>query len=134
MVAARAIITRYRSLALLLAIMALCLKVVLPSGYMIGVHSRILTIQMCEEGAGASLSRQIVLPMNGDADDRGTGRGKVDCPYAVLSMASSAGVQLTLLAVASIFFLPPFLRPASQDAMPSRAHLRPPLRGPPARF
>ena len=134
MLAARAIITRHRTLALLLAILALCLKVVLPSGYMIGVHSKILTIQMCDEVPGANLSRQIVLPMKKDVDDRGTDRGKLDCPYTVLTMASSAGVQLALLVSASIFFLTALQRPVSQDAMRSRAHLRPPLRGPPARF
>lgn len=122
----------HRRLAALLVALALCLKMLVPAGYMIGGASRTLTISICADAQGAHLARQIVLPTRGE-DGKGGEHGKAaPCPYAALGMASLPGADTALLALALAFILA--LGFASALSVPLRRaeFLRPPLRGPPA--
>lgn len=130
----RALILRHRTLAILLVIAALCMKVILPTGFMIGQNSKVLTVQLCDDGLGHSLTKQISIPMNGEPSDSSDKHGKADgaCPFSVLSMATLSAADTALLAVALAFILALAFAP-TQVAHPKRVfHLRPPLRGPPA--
>ena len=125
---------RHRALAILLVMATLCMKVFVPAGFMIGQDSKVLTVQLCNDGLGHSLTKQIAIPMNGEPSDSSGKHGKADgaCPFSALSMASLSGADSALLAIALAFILALAFAP-TQVAVPKRVfHLRPPLRGPPA--
>jgi hypothetical protein len=73
--------------------------------------------------------------MGGKADNSHGEHGKQDssgaCPYSLLPMASLAGADAVLLAVALVFILALGFAPAPPPSLARNPHLRPPLRGPP---
>ncbi len=128
----RALLLRHRALALLVVMAALCMKIVVPTGFMIGQNSKVLTVQICNEAIGNHAWKQIVIPMKESGGDSDHKQGKVDCPFASLSMASMTGADPALLALALAFILALGFAPA-RTSLPKRvSYLRPPLRGPPA--
>jgi hypothetical protein len=120
----------HRNLAALLVALALCMKVLVPAGYMIGGQSKTLTISICADAQGTHLTKQIAIPLNGQ-NDRGEHGKPAPCPYAALGMASLPGADAALLGLALAFILSlGFV--AVRAVPPSRAaFLRPPLRAPP---
>lgn len=128
----RAFLLQHRTLVVLVFMAALCMKVLVPSGVMIGPGSKILTVQICADAFGGDTARQLVVPMKDGSGEAGSNQGKGECPYTALSMASLAGAGPALLALALVFILLLGLAPV-RYALPGRMfHLRPPLRGPPA--
>ena len=130
----RAFFRVHRALTILLVIATLCMKVAVPAGFMIGQDSKVLTVQICNDGLGHSLTKQIAIPMNGEPSDSSGKHAKADgaCPFSALSMASLSGADQALLAVALAFILALAFAP-TRAAHPKRVfHVRPPLRGPPA--
>lgn len=128
----RALIRDHRTLALLALAMALCVKLLVPSGYMIGGSSKILTVQICNDGLGLIETRQITIPL--DAGSHQTEHGKTDsgCGYSTLSMASLAGADAPLLAVLLAFIIALGFLVRAPARLVRASYLRPPLRGPPA--
>jgi len=134
MFALRAFFLAHRRLAALLLAMALCMKVLIPAGYMIGQQSTQLTVQICAEPGDSGHVRQLAIATHGKGGEQAPDQGKADsiCPYSALSMATLGGADAPLLAAALAFILalgfaaPPILRTSRIH------HLRPPLRGPPA--
>jgi hypothetical protein len=123
---------RHRALAILVVMAALCMKVALPTGFMIGQNSKVLTVQICDEAFGNHAVKQLVIPMKDGGIDSDQKQGKAECPFASLSMASMSGADPALLALALAFILALGFAPA-RVTLPKRVfHLRPPLRGPPA--
>jgi hypothetical protein len=99
---------------------------------MIGQNSKVLTVQICAEITGNHAVKQLVIPMKDDGSGSGQKQGKGECPFASLSMASLAGADHALLALALAFILALGFAPA-RSPLPKRvSYLRPPLRGPPA--
>lgn len=128
----RAILLQHRLLAILVVMAALCMKIVVPSGFMIGQNSKVLTVQLCTDGLGHAVTAKIAIPMKGEPSDSSGKQGKAECPFASLSMASMTGADPALLALALAFILALGFAPA-RTSHPQRVfHLRPPLRGPPA--
>jgi len=128
----RALILRHRALAILMVMAALCLKAFVPVGYMIGQNSKVLTVQICDDGLGHAITKQLSIPMKGDAGDSTSKQGKGDCAFSSLAMASMTGADPALLALALAFILALGFAPV-QPSPPKRVfYLRPPLRGPPA--
>lgn len=130
----RTALRKHRRLAVLLLALALCAKVLIPAGYMVAQQGQVLTVAVCADASGAKLTRQIVVPMHGEPGDPGATQGKSGgvCPYAGLSMAGLADSDALLLALALAFLIALGFAPAQVPAFRSVAHLRPPLRGPPA--
>jgi hypothetical protein len=131
--ALRNFIRDHRRTALAVGLLVFALKALVPPGYMVGQHAKVLTIEICADTIDAHLSRQIVVPQSGAAGKTVQEHGKTAgiCPYAALSMPSLAGADAALLALALTFIFA--LGFASvRPARPRRElHLRPPLRGPP---
>lgn len=129
----RAFFLRHRALACLLVAAALCLKSVVPAGYMVGQDDKVLTVLICDPGSPHAVTRQIAIPMK---DTSGTDDGRQwqgDCAYSSLSMVSTGGADPALLALALVFILMLGFMPLHAPARSRRiSHLRPPLRGPPA--
>ena len=129
----RSIIWRHRWLATLIVAAALCVRIFVPQGYMIGGGQKQLTIQLCYEGVGGETMR-IAIPGtvggHGKSHDH-RGSPDVHCPYSSLSMGALSGADVALLALALAFILAlGFARPTSPDPV-RRRFLQPPLRGPP---
>lgn len=132
MICVRAFFMRHRTMALLLVMATLCMKIVVPTGFMIGQNSKVLTVQLCTNGLGHAVTAKIAIPMKGEPSDSSGKQGKAECPFASLSMASMTGADPALLALALAFILALGFAP-TQTSHPKRvSYLRPPLRGPPA--
>lgn len=133
MQALRALALRHRLLALLLVVLALAVKAAMPAGYMLGQHGTVLTVEICADASGGTVTKQIVIPQSGaPADAKGSHDKAPTCPYAALGFAWLAGADGVLLALALAFILA--LGFATAPPLPLRrpSFLRPPLRGPPA--
>ncbi len=123
-----------RIVAIILLAAVLCVKVLVPTGYMIGGSSKVLTIQICHDGLGGLATKQIVIPMDGKSQNTGKqhSNGESACAYSALAMASLSGADAPLLAIALIFILALWFEKATPARLAPVSHLRPPLRGPPA--
>jgi hypothetical protein len=128
----RAFFVRHRVMAFVVVMAALCMKVLVPSGYMIGQDSKVLTVQICYDGSGHSLTKQLVIPMKGEPSDSSGKQGKGDCPFSSLSMALVSGADQALLGLALAFILALGFAPTRGVLPRPFFYLRPPLRGPPA--
>ena len=128
----RAFFLRHRALAIVLVLATLCMKAIVPTGFMIGQNSKVLTVQICDDAFGNHAVKQIAIPMEDGSSDSSGKQGKGECPFTSLSMASMSGADPALLALALAFILAlGFV--STRTAHPERVfHLRPPLRGPPA--
>ena len=130
----RALFLHHRFMAMMLVVLALCMKALVPTGYMVGQGGRTLTIEFCSDGLTEVAAKQIVIPMKDDSDGSSGdhGQAKGDCAFSALSMASLGGAQPDLLADALAFILTTGFAPPVAPVLQSSFDLRPPLRGPPA--
>lgn len=129
----RAFVRDHRWLAIWLVTLALCMKIMVPNGFMVGAGSRSLSITICD-GGGPEQTRQISLPQPGHAHEIPGDSGKAPdvCPYAALGMAALSATPALLLLVALAFILILGIAPIAAPDPAPRPFLRPPLRAPPA--
>jgi hypothetical protein len=127
--AVRALLFDHRRLAFGLVVLALLIKALVPAGYMLGDKAgHVLTVTICGDASGQTVTKQIEVPGEGGAH----AKAEVKCVWGLLAMAALGGADVVLLAAALAFILTLGIA-ASRPVPPSRgAHLRPPLRGPPA--
>lgn len=128
----RAFFLRHRALAIVLVLATLCMKAIVPTGFMIGQNSKVLTVQICDDAFGNHAVKQIAIPMKDGGSESGSKQGKGECPFTSLSMASMSGADPALLALALAFILALGFAPTRTAHSERVFHLRPPLRGPPA--
>ncbi len=126
----RTFMLRHRGLAALLLAAALCLKALVPAGYMIDSGTSVLTLTICDAQGGNV--RQIAVPIHGEntQDDGQAASG--GCPYATLSMHALGGADPIQLAAALAFLLLLGFAPLIAPALRRSRYATPPLRGPPA--
>ena len=132
----RALLLCHRALAILVVALALCLKAMVPAGYMVQQGAKVLTVAMCMDSTGQAMTRTIVLPVKGlpgESAAKHAEAGKA-CAWSSLAMVSLAGADIALLALALAFILALGLAPAPLRLVRRAHYLRPPLRGPPATF
>ena len=131
----RTFLRDHRALAIWLVVLALAMKALVPSGYMIGAQSRTIAIQICD-GQNHESVRHIVVVQSADSktDHGSADHGKSDsvCPYTALGHASLAGADPALLATALAFILALAFAPLAPARLSRIPHIRPPLRGPPS--
>lgn len=130
MQALRAFFLYHRRMAALLVALALCMKALIPAGYMLGDGTRLLTVQICADSLGHTITTQIAVGKK----DHGAGKGKADapCAFTALTHAALGEADPIQLALALLFLLTLAFAPLLPAAPRRIAHLRPPLRGPPA--
>jgi hypothetical protein len=128
MSALRAFLFRHRLLALWLVAAALCVKMVVPAGFMVSSDAKVLTIRICADSMGNDGIAKVAVPMTGTAGKSAKG----ECAFGALSMAMAAGADPALLALALAFILLLGFAPVPAPRLQRLARLRPPLRGPPA--
>ncbi|ODU72019.1 MAG: hypothetical protein ABT11_00085 [Novosphingobium sp. SCN 66-18] len=128
----RSFLMRHRAFAIALVAAALCLKALVPAGYMLGQSATVLTILVCEDGTGSHAAKDVVVPLKRDGSGPSS-QHKGECPFSSLSMASMASPGPVLLALVLAFILALGFAPVRQPARKRADRIRPPLRGPPAR-
>ena len=139
MEAARRLVHRHVRLAALLIALALCVKVLVPTGFMPVLSAGGVTFQPCPDAGPAVVPAAGIMPgmamADHGADHDGTPDGhaapEMPCAFAGLAVPSLAAVDPVVLAIAVAGMLATVFR--LPDRVPARrvAHLRPPLRGPP---
>ena len=126
-----------RAFVALVCASALLLKLIVPTGYMIGNECGRIVVTICS-GTGPT-TMTIDLPgMHGDAGDMGghgrpddAGKAEMPCAFAGLSAAVLEPTDPIQVAALIAFVLAIGLA-ATRAPVPTRpAYLRPPLRGPP---
>lgn len=132
--------TRLRALIrdharLTLVLLALAVKAVVPTGFMLAAGGdRFLTVTICADASGSPKQMQIAIPGKQDAggDHSGAGAKATHCAFSCLGHSALGGADPLLLAGALAFILLIGLAPL--PALPRRdlPFLRPQLRGPPA--
>jgi hypothetical protein len=135
MTALRRFLGRHRALAALIVAMALCIKALVPAGMMVGGDVRHLTVEICTDGAGSHVLRDITVPAKqGGTGHDGAGnaaKGHDICPYSTLAFAGLPGTDPLLLGAALAFALLLALAPLLPVSGRIIPRLRPPLRAPP---
>lgn len=134
MTALRAFFREHSRLAFVLVVLAMSIRALVPSGYMVGGPAKVLTVQICADAQLGALTKQIVIPHTGDTS-KGTSEHTGDeghCAFSSLAMASLSGADGVLLARALLFILALGFASFQLPRVDRPAHLRPPLRGPPA--
>ena len=132
----RALLLRHRALAVLAIAAALCLKVVVPAGYMLNSNASSITVRLCNDASGTSAPTAITIPIKADGsahpDDPASHKAAAECPYTALTLAVLGGGDLALLALALVFLLALGFAPVRAPRAQRPPYLRPPLRAPPA--
>lgn len=128
--ALRTMIGNRRQLALLLVVLALCMKALLPAGYMVSGSAKTFTVTICTDATGGMKTTEITVPAKDPM--HGEGKGDAHCPYSSLSMAAAGGADAPLIALAIAFILALGFLPAPRLPFRRTYYLLPPLRGPPA--
>ncbi len=141
MASVRALIRDHRTLVMLLLALALAVKALVPQGYMLGGMAgmsgqKLMTVQLCYDGMERK-TVQIAIPTDGrpsapgQQDAPGHADADSPCAYSALSMASTAGADAPLLALALLFILALGFAPVRTPALASLTRRLPPACGPP---
>ena len=111
--------------------LALLLKALMPAGYMTVSSGKSITVEICSGTGPASFTLHI--PADGDSKGgKGSTSAEQPCAFAGLGAQALAAVDPVILAAALAFAFIVALRFVDLRLPRHRAHIRPPLRGPPA--
>lgn len=129
MASLRQSLLRHRRLAALFLALALCLKALVPAGYMAATDGGRITVTICH-GADAAVG-EIAIPMKNTGQPDAQGGDGVVCPYSALAQGTLGGADPVLLAGAVIFVLLLGFAPVAAPTLNRQFFRTPPLRGPP---
>jgi hypothetical protein len=129
----RRLFLTYRTVALMFIVVAVMLKALVPTGYMVSTSSRVFAVELCGKTADAGqASHQLVIPFEDHSGKSSTDQPMdVNCQWSALSMAGLAGAGPELLALALVVILLLGRLPSPFRRTGEFLHARPPLRGPP---
>jgi hypothetical protein len=123
-----------RHLATLLLAATLMLKLLVPTGYMIGSDHGRPMIELCS-GVLVQSAAMAMPEMHSGAADHGKprdhGKPEMPCAFSSLSAASIAFSDPLILATLIAFVMAISLSIAVRPPSGRRGYIRPPLRGPP---
>lgn len=126
----RAFFLQHRGFAIAVILAALCVKALVPAGMMVAGSASLITIEICADASGTAAPLHVAIPMK--SEPVGKAASNADCAFSSLGMMALSAVDVVLLAAALAFILATGFA-AVRAIRPHRlAHLRPPLRGPPA--
>ena len=121
---------RHRALAAWLVALALLMKVLVPTGYMLGMSDGSITVELCSGYGPMTMSTPGMAHHGGDKSDHG--KAEQPCAFSGLSAPSLAAADPILLALALAFIIATAFRAPIPVLVQARAFLRPPTTGPPA--
>jgi hypothetical protein len=132
-----------RHCAVLICAVALLLKLLVPTGYMIGGDHGRIAVTICTGLSSAATTIDIPRTSgdmaalhgstSGHESTRDHGKTDMPCGYAGLSATVLGAVDPVLLVAALATVAAMARRPVLRPAPRPSPHLRPPLRGPPIR-
>lgn len=130
----RTLIHTNHRLALVLVVLAFCIKAVIPAGFMVSASSDMtLTVTICSDASNGLKQMQLAIPGKQQGGDHADGTKKGGhCAFSGLGKVAIGSADAFLLALAFAFILVLGLAPAKRLPFRESAYLRPPLRGPPA--
>lgn len=119
------------ALAALLLAAALCLKALIPTGYMPAAPDTGLIVALCSGSMPAGSTMTITIPKKGSAQDHGATTADHPCAFAPLAagMTGADFAPLVLAALAFVFVAAIVRRPLA--LRPVAEHIRPPSQAPP---
>lgn len=127
-------------LALILLALAIAVRALIPSGYMLsggmlGGGAQVLTVQICADAQSGMQTRHIILPSKDGSAKAGSPEAHdasaKPCAWSSAGLDSTSPVDPILLALALLFILAVGYLAVSSPRVAQAAFLRPPLRGPP---
>jgi hypothetical protein len=126
-------IFNYRKLALLLLALTLCVKALVPAGFMVERKAMVLTVTICTDGLGAAVTQQMVIPMKPDPASHKGEPSKDDgiCGFTAIGFGALAAVDPAHLATALLFILALGFVAQSKRRWVASRRLLPPANGPP---
>lgn len=124
----RRLVLRQPGFAWLMLALALAMRFAVPAGFMPTAVDGHVVIAICT-GSGPM---QMTMAVPGKPDDRHGGRGEQPCAFAAMAAPMLGAADAVLLAAAIRFVMVAGTRPIVSILAAPPAHLRPPLRGPPA--
>jgi len=133
--ALRILIGRHRHLAVVLLVLALCIKAAIPAGFMVASSAdTVLTVTICSPGSVSPEAMRMVIPSKAGEGSKQSGKAADPghCAFTGLSLAALGGADPFLLALAFAVILVLGLAAVRELPFKQFSHLRPPLRGPPA--
>ena len=122
---------RWRLAAMAVLLLAMLLKGLVPAGFMVRAEARTFTVAICADASGTQLTRDITVPAK-PGEQAPHAAKEQPCAWSTLGMATTVPVDAVLLAAALAFILALGFLALAPPAPARAAHLRPPLRGPPA--
>ncbi len=123
-----------RYLAALICAAALLIRVIVPTGYMIGTDHGRFSVTICS----GITDKTMAMAMPGmssampDHDKNGHGKAETPCAFAGLAAPALGGTDPILIVALVAFVMAAGLLPTALPTVFQRAYDRPPLRGPPA--
>jgi hypothetical protein len=124
----RAFIHRQSAAMALLFAVALAMRALVPSGYMVMPTAISFSVALCSGVDGEQT--QITIPTDGESGKKDGGQSPV-CSASQLDHAGMGAVAPILLATALAFILALGFTTVRQALPPAPRYLHPPLRGPP---
>lgn len=119
------------ALSALLLAAALCLKIVLPAGYMPSASGGDVVVALCSSAAPAGETVTIRIPGKAGQDDM-SGSAKHSCAFAPLAAAALDSVPPAIVLAALLFVFVAAILGRTLALRPLDAQVRPPSQGPPA--
>ena len=121
-----------RGITTLICCAVLALKLLVPTGYMVGQGQGHITISICSGMISAPVEMSVPLKQGGGSPDaEHHGDHAVPCPYGSLAFPALPAADPIQLEHLLIFIFATALAAGVLPAHALPAYLRPPLRGPP---
>jgi len=129
-----ALIRKNAWLKLILLALALAVKALVPTGFMLSAGGeRFLTVTICADASGTAKQMRIALPNRDDAGNEPSemAEKREPCAFSGIGHAALDGADPAALVAALVFILLAGFAAIHSPVLPGFAFLRPPLRGPP---
>lgn len=127
----RTFLGTHRRIAALVVVLALAMKAMVPTGYMVTPQFTVLTVTICADAQGTRITHDISVPRDAGHGEASSDKSGNACSWSSLSMATLGSAPPELLASALAFILALGFVPAVPPAARIASWLRPPLRAPP---
>lgn len=127
----RAMLRHQRLLTMLVIALTLCVKALLPTGYMVAQTTQTLTVTLCTDGSGEHRTLDIAIPQSGN-QQQGQQKADGSCAFSATGWAATGDAHAPMLALALLFILALGFAPVAIPRLAPLHFAHPPLRGPPA--
>lgn len=126
----RTALQKHPALVGLMLLLALCMKLLVPAGFMVAPATQTFTVSICSDQLGQRLTGTMTLPVDPSRGSDAANHAKAECPFSGLAFALTGPVT-GFAAAALAFVLALGFAPIAVPELPGTVRLRPPLRGPP---